>query len=252
MAYSIVQSANDYSTISVASLAATLGSNVTAGNTCIALAMWTNASTSNGSCSDNGANSYNQLSSVYNDGTSGYSQQIFVIQNHPGGTSTVVTATPPSSSNHFGLYVLEVSGLSTSGGVVFAPNTSQPVTGPGNGAGLVRSTAATNTGPTSIMVGLSTDGPKNATTPGIVSSSGTSLTTLPTPFNWREGGETFDFHAAQHERLLSSGSQQSKFTCSTAGSFDRFLTGAVMIDEGASGPSGHAPMYYQRKVLYFI
>ena len=50
---------------------------------------------------------------------------------------------------------------------------------------------------------------------------------------------------------LSTGNQTATFTNASHGT-ENFVTWTLAFAEGGGGPAGPAPLYYQRKVLYFI
>lgn len=116
MAYSIVQFASGHSNSSVASIAATLGANITAGNAVAVFVHEQSATRANrGSVADAAAGSYTRPgSAIANDTVNAWGLDTFYKLNHPGGVATV-TFTPTASST-CGIVVAEISGIDASSG----------------------------------------------------------------------------------------------------------------------------------------
>jgi len=242
MAYAIVQSASISTTSAstVLTVDATHGEKVlssalTLGNA--AFVFVTNGTqTAAGAVTDTLGNTYvafNAMAPVTGGGGGGLAQ-VFWCSNITHA-STGVIYTPAAQSTYVGVGVVEVSGLST---------TANAVNGILTSAGSNPSVTVTNTANPCLVLAFMFDQGANDT--NVAPSNGTSIST-PMTFTPGLAGVT-TLTGTSHQRVLSN----TTTTCSFTAAFDTFYGIALAVAEGASGPSGPAPMYAQRKVLYFI
>jgi len=240
-AYTVVQTANTIDAIcgSGTAITATFSSNVGVGNAIIAMAQW-NSATATASVADNHSNAFTAGPQAY-DSVVGNDDEMFVLLNEGSSTTNAVTITLTASSGHCGLFIMEVSGLTTSGtGVAFSTNTGMPLVNPGSDP-ISTNSLANPTSNASIFVGLGSDNNKNGT--GMVpAGAGTSLAGLGTnPFNWKESGDTQNYRNGQYQRITSGGSYQSQFN--SGASYDRFNMLSVIVNESGGGaPANNTPL----------
>lgn len=162
------------------------------------------------------------LESSFADGTSGQSMALYLFQNNASATALVCTATWLAVHNFVGLWLKEITGVSTSS---FQVVNGQVQASPGTGAGAILTPVITPTAQPCLLSALCYDG-NNATT---VSSAntGTQGTT-----GWNYGGSNSAVSSSQ--RLTALTGVQAKFTNTVQGGAEPYITiGAVYTE--ASG-----------------
>jgi RHS repeat-associated protein len=148
-----VQQASNHAS-SVASLGATLGSNVTTGNRIVVVVgVWNNGAVANG-VTDSAGNVYTKVAGqVASDGTE---ETVWTAPITAGGaTKPTVTVTADSSAD-IGIAAMEYSGLSKASGTAAVDQTAM-ANGTTSGAGSVASGAATATAAGELAVGAYVD-----------------------------------------------------------------------------------------------
>jgi len=221
MAISVLQErATDISTTGT-TLTLAFSSNITAGSAIHCAGSWGLASGSP-TCSDNVNGSYGSALSTFNNSSATQSGTHF-NKNNAGAGATTVSFVPPSSDFR-GICIREIGGTS---GLDAGSGKTNGQTTPGTGAGVIVGTSTTPSAQPGLLSAICMD---IKAAHAVAAAAGFTAGLSGASNQWVNIGSL----ATESLRYTSTAAQQAKFTDSTGGSADSYITASVLYIEAGT------------------